>query len=226
MFKIPAEKIKSNLDEFIQTMDSFGERSKDLRKLYESFGVERIALAPASSVNFHHNCFPGGYVDHVLRVVDFSRKNLKYYSHLGFDISGFTEKELLFAAFNHDLGKLGYPVENGSHYLTNDSEWHVKNQGKVYKKNPSIPFMKIPDRSIYLLQRFGVRISHNEYIAIQCHDGIYDESNKPYFSAYSPEDRPSNCMLEILHFADLMASRLENQREISFYKMVNHINIE
>ena len=48
----------------------------------------------------------------------------------------FTDDELMFSALNHDLGKLG--SLDGEQYQPNDSDQHVKNQGKIYKMNTDI----------------------------------------------------------------------------------------
>jgi hypothetical protein len=50
-------------------------------------------------------------------------------------------------------------------------------------------------------------------IAIQTHDGLYDEGNKKYLMAWSPEQRPRTALPFIIHQADLMASRIEFEHE-------------
>ena len=50
-------------------------------------------------------------------------------------------------------------------------------------------------------------------IAIQTHDGLYDEANKKYLFAYQPEQKPRTSLPLILHQADLMAARIEFERE-------------
>jgi hypothetical protein len=50
-------------------------------------------------------------------------------------------------------------------------------------------------------------------LAIQTHDGLYDEANKKYLFAFMPEQKPRTCLPFILHQADLMAARIEFERE-------------
>ena len=50
-------------------------------------------------------------------------------------------------------------------------------------------------------------------LAIQTHDGLYDEANKKYLFAYMPEQKPRTSLPFILHQADLMAARIEFERE-------------
>jgi hypothetical protein len=50
-------------------------------------------------------------------------------------------------------------------------------------------------------------------VAIQTHDGLYDEGNKKYLMSYMPEQKPRTSLPFILHQADLMAARIEFERE-------------
>jgi hypothetical protein len=50
-------------------------------------------------------------------------------------------------------------------------------------------------------------------VGIQTHDGLYDEANKKYFMGFTPEVKPRTSLPYILHFADMMAARIEFERE-------------
>jgi hypothetical protein len=50
-------------------------------------------------------------------------------------------------------------------------------------------------------------------VAIQTHDGLYDEANKKYLATFMPEQKPRTSLPYILHQADLMAARIEFERE-------------
>ena len=113
---------------------------------------------------------------------------------------------------HHDLGKAGFPGEGNEVYQIETSDWHRKNQGKLYKTNANIPFAMVPDLSIWLLQEYGVKVSWNEYQAIKIHDGMYDEANKPYFVARSAQAKLKTNLPVILHHADHMASIIEYER--------------
>jgi hypothetical protein len=130
----------------------------------------------------------------------------------GADMSGYTEEELLFAAMHHDLGKSGFPGDGNEVYQVETSDWHRKNQGKLYKTNSNIPFAMVPDLSLWLLQEYGVKVSWNEYQAIKIHDGMYDDANKPYFVARSAQAKLKTNLPIILHHADHMASIIEYER--------------
>lgn len=209
---LETKKILENAQEFISILNSFGERSENLVKLYSSFDSKELATAPASYKGYMHNAFAGGYIDHVIRVIEYSLKVHSLYEDLGFDLSNFTIEELRFSALNHDLGKLGYPTEGANFYNPCTNDWAIKNRDQMYEINTKCPYMEIPDRSIYLLQKYNIPISYNEFIAIRIHDGMYSDSNKSYLTSFDPSQRVTSQISEILHMADIMASRFENER--------------
>ena len=203
--------IQDNWNE-LMTLLKTDSRSEKLIAMYEAYG-EDLAIAPASGNANYHNCFPGGYVDHVLRVTKCAENVYNLWKSLGAEVSSFTLEELRFAAINHDLGKAG--DINLPYYVPNSSEWHRKNQGLIYELNKELSYMKVPDRSLYTLQKWGISITENEYLAIKLHDGLYSESNKPYYMTIKPEMSIRSNIVYIIHQADLLASRIEHANNIS-----------
>ena len=209
---LEAEKIKENWERYREIVNtSFPTRKDVLNKMYDDL-EERMVFMPASSMEHFHNAFAGGYVDHILRVMECAEALHFTWSSQGADMSGYTREELLFAAMHHDLGKAGFPGDGNEVYQIETSDWHRKNQGKLYKTNANIPFAMVPDLSIWLLQEYGVKVSWNEYQAIKIHDGMYDEANKPYFVARSAQAKLKTNLPVILHHADHMASIIEYER--------------
>ena len=164
---------------------------------------------PASSKEHHHNAFPGGYVLHVMNVIEAAFKVMDTWKAMGANID-FTKEELVFAAINHDLGKIG--DEDNEMYIPQDSDWHRKNQGAMYKMNPLPDFMLIPDRSLFLLQQRGIKVSLKEWFGIKLHDGLYDESNRPYYITYDKNSRLRSNLPYILHQADSIAAKVEYEQ--------------
>lgn len=209
---ITAEKIHANYKEFRNRIETlFPTRKVNLLKMYDDMENSTI-FSPASSFDYFHNAFPGGYVDHVLRVHDFAILHYNLWKDNGLDVSGFTEEEMHFGALHHDLGKLGMPGEGNEHYISETSDWHRKNQGKMYKTNPNIPKMTTADRTFYLLQHYGVVYTWSEMIGIRCTDGLYDEGNGEYLKGFAIETKLRNPLPYILHHADMMAFRYEFDR--------------
>jgi hypothetical protein len=202
------KQISENWEKLISVIDTnfSGERHTNLINLYEDL-QEQALLAPASGIEHFHNCFPGGYIDHVLRVADCTERLYQQWQEMGADVSGYTKEELMFCALNHDLGKVG--DKDNDYYIPNPSEWHRKNQGKIYDPNPNIQHMTVPHRSIWLLQEYGITFSQNEMIGILTHDGVYDSANDAYLKPWGKEKALWNNLPIILHHADHMASRIE-----------------
>jgi hypothetical protein len=208
MNKLSAEQMMDNLNKFYSLIDKYitGDRKDKLIEFYKSL-EELLVMAPASTKIDHHNCFPGGYLDHVIRVVEASLVYEKVWDKFG-QKKTYTTEELVFSAINHDLGKLG--TVNAPVYIENDSQWHVEKQGALYKYNPKVTHMRISDRSLFYLQQQGIEVTENEYLAIKLHDGLYEEGNKPYFMTYNKDTELKCNLVHILHHADMMASRVES----------------
>jgi len=209
---LEANQIKENWENFREEIDlQFPTRAKQINKMYDDF-EERIAMMPASSIAHYHNAFAGGYIDHVLRVMNCTHELYNLWKKCGADMSGYTLEELMFAAMHHDLGKIGFPGDGNEVYQVETSDWHRKNMGRMYKHNENIPFSMVPDLSIWLLQKYDISMSWNEYQAIKIHDGMYDDSNKPYFVARSAQAKLKTNMAVILHHGDHMAAQIEYEQ--------------
>ena len=118
---------------------------------------------------------------------------------------------MTFVALNHDLGKVG-DLEN-DYYEPCTSDWHRKNQGRLYDSNKSLGHhMPVPHRSIFLLNHFGIKVSEVEMIGILTHDGLYDDGNKTYFMNWADEKSLKTNLPLVMHHADHMASRIEYER--------------
>jgi len=206
--KLTAEQIQDNWGKFLSIIDEHisEPRCSELKAFYEQY-AERIMLMPASHKKEYHNAFPGGYVDHVLRVVQSALKLNEVWVEMGVDTSTYSVEELVFAALNHDLGKMG--DEQNESYIPQTDQWRKEKLGEDYKFNDRLEYMSVPDRGLHLLISHGITFSRNEMLAIKLHDGLYDDANKPYLMSWSPETKPRTALVFIVHQADLMAARIE-----------------
>jgi hypothetical protein len=209
---LTAEKISRNWDSLMSRIDTYiaEPRRTQLKEFYGKY-QERIIMMPASYKKEYHNAFPGGYVDHVIRVIDCAIKVNNVWKEMGVDESTYTTEELVFSALNHDLGKIG--DENHESYIPQTDQWRKDKLGEDYMFNEALAFASVPDRSLFLLQQNNIQYTFNEMVAIQTHDGIYDEGNKKYLMTFNPSQKPRTALPFILHQADLMASRIEFERE-------------
>jgi hypothetical protein len=209
---LTAEQIQDNWNELMSYIEDYisSPRKEQLVDFYNKF-QERIILMPAAHKKEYHNAFPGGYVEHVNRVIKCSLKQSELWSEMGADDSTYTVEELVFSALNHDLGKIGSEEEES--YIPQTDQWRKDKLGEDYTFNTKIPFASVPDRGLFLLQSHGIQYSFNEMITIQTHDGLYDEANKKYLMPYMPEQKPRTSLPFIVHQGDLMAARIEWERE-------------
>jgi hypothetical protein len=210
--QLNAEQIKGNWDILMSRIDTYisEPRRTQLKEFYNKY-QERIIMMPASYKKEYHNAFPGGYVDHVIRVIDGALKINNVWKEMGVDQSTYTTEELIFSALNHDLGKIG--DENHESYIPQTDQWRKDKLGEDYMFNDALAFASVPDRSLFLLQQNNIQYTFNEMVAIQTHDGIYDEGNKKYLSTFNPGQKPRTSLPYILHQADLMAARIEFEKE-------------
>ena len=209
MKNLSPEKLAENLDRFYGLINKYisGERKDRLLDMYKQL-EETLVTSPASTKVSHHNAFIGGYVDHVIRVTEAALVFEKVWDKFGQN-KNYTTEELAFAAINHDLGKLG--TNDEPVYIPNQSQWHRENQGLMFNYNPAIAHMRIAERSLFVLQSFGIKVSENEFLGIRLHDGLYEEANKSYYITYNKDNELRSNIAFILHQADLMSSRIESQ---------------
>src|SRR5210317_2614614 len=203
---LSAEKILSNFEKHQKIVKTYiGERQEQVLSMIDTLG-ENYVMAPASGKSWYHSAFAGGYVDHVNRVVEYAGKQSRLYQEMGGNVD-YTEEELVFAALFHDLGKIG----NGDqpNYIPQTDKWRQDKLSEMYTFNPDLDFMLIPDRSLFILQKFGIKVGQKEFLDIRCHDGVFDKANEAYFFSHVESSRQKTSIISVLHSADFLASKVE-----------------
>jgi len=205
------KQLEENYEKFIGLLKKYfsGERLEKLLHMYsmDELGPNLI-ISPASGNLNYHNAYEGGYIDHIFNVC----KNGLKVKQMFIDMGGkpdFTDEELIFCALHHDLGKLG--TNQNPHYIPNDSDWHVKNKGEIFKKNPDNVYMTLTDRTFFTLQHYGIKISEKEYFAIKLTDGMYDEDNVKYLKVFDNTKSLRFNLPHVMHWADHMSTVVESQ---------------
>mgnify|MGYP003973017881 CR=1 FL=1 len=203
---LTAEKIQANYEKHLKIVDTYIGDRKDSIKEMLSHMEETYVMAPASGKTWYHNAFAGGYVDHVNRVVEYAVKQSRLYEEMGGTVD-YTEEELVFAALFHDLGKIGDGDQ--PNYIPQTDKWRQDKLSEMYTFNPDLQFMLIPDRSLFILQKFGIKVNQNEFLGIRCHDGVFDKANEAYFFSHVESSRQKTSIISVLHTADFLASKVE-----------------
>ena len=203
---LQAEQIQKNYEKHVKIINHYiGDRKDDVLAMIKHM-EDTYVMAPASGKAWHHNAFAGGYIDHVNRVVEFAIKQKKLYEEMGGTVD-FTDEELVFSALFHDLGKMG--DGDTPNYLPQTDKWRQDKLSEMYSYNPDLDFMLIPDRSLFILQKFGIKVSQKEFLGIRLHDGVFDKANEAYFFSNQESSRQKTSIVSILHTADFLASKIE-----------------
>ena len=211
MKELTPEQIHENWVKLINLIkDTFSEEYPDNRRekllnMYQYF-EDRMCVAPASGREHFHNAHVGGYVEHVLHVVDCAVQIKELWVKNNSTIN-FTDEELIFAAMHHDLGKVGDMDKD--YYVPQESEWHRKNRGEIFNHNSELQYMTVTDRAIFLLNQFGITMTEWEYVGLRLTDGLYEEANKSYYISYNKDWALKSNIAYILHQADSMATHIE-----------------
>ena len=193
---LQAEAIQKNYQKHLKIIDTYiTDRKEQVISMIKHM-EDIYIMAPASSKTWYHNAFPGGYVEHVNRVVEYAVKQMRLYKEMGGEVD-FTEEELVFAALFHDLGKLG--DGDTPNYIPQTDKWRQDKLSEMYTYNPDLDFMLIPDRSLYILQKFGISVNQKEWLGIRLHDGVFDKANEAYFFSNVESSRQKTSIVSILH---------------------------
>ena len=203
------EQIKDNWDKLNKIIrETFeGEQCNNIRLLFDHF-EDRMVEAPASGRPNYHNCFPGGWIDHTLRVIETSLKMREHFVDLGVEVIA-TKEDVVLAAMFHDLGKLG--DLNNPYYRIQTDDWRRKKLNEFYTHNNDMENLSVTDRALWLLQHFNIQVSTEVWKAIKMSDGMFDAGNESYYRTSSDS---RNILHYIVHFGDWMATVAEKQHYI------------
>ena len=201
-----AEQIAKNYEKHLKIIETYlGGRAIACKEMLKHM-EDNYVMAPASGKTWYHNAFAGGYVDHVNRVVQYAVEQSRLYEKMGGTLD-YNEEQLVFAALFHDLGKIGDGDQ--PNYIPQTDKWRQDKLSEMYTYNPDLQFMLIPDRSLFILQKFGIKVDQKEFLGIRCHDGVFDKANEAYFFSNVESSRQKTALVSVLHTADFLASKVE-----------------
>jgi len=153
--------LTTNFEQFKKqaTKLSSGQSDKSLFQELES-DAEQIMLSPASTRYDLVCAYPGGLIEHSLRVLSTMAKMRSIYD----PENKVPVNSIILVALFHDIGKAG----NGkkSYYLDNDSEWHRTKLGQMYTINEKLAHLPVSQLSLEFLIRNGFTPNSDEWYAI------------------------------------------------------------
>lgn len=154
------EKIAANTKKYFDTAKKVGGMNDELMTF---LGLPFIQ-APASTLESLHNAFEGGLVDHLLRVTSYA---VKFNDALPENEKA-DRDSLIKVCLLHQIGKANL-------YKECTSDWHRKNQGKMYEFNEDLVSMRVSERSAYYVLSHGIKLTDEEYAAILFFDKSDDK---------------------------------------------------
>jgi hypothetical protein len=141
-----------------------------------------FCTSPASSSTRHHHCWPGGLAEHSLDVLIRLRRLVD-----AMDCPVDSDSVLVVALF-HDLGKMGAY-----------ERLEVPAGDKLYRASAAA-WPNHAQRSLFLLDDYGVPLCLEDYQAILLHDGQYIEANRGW-AMREPD------LALLLHWADMWSAK-------------------
>lgn len=149
---ISVAKIEKNKAKFIETNQKYSIFTKEL----EDFLGEDFYVSPASPALDMYGAYPGGLLDHLLKVCKYSIG----VNELLPETIKIDKETIIKTVFLTQIGKTFL-------YKQNTSEWHIKNQGKMYEyRDDEMVVMTIGERSAMYVMKYGVQLTEEQYQAI------------------------------------------------------------
>jgi len=165
---IDSVKITKNKKKFIETSEKYNIFTDDLL----NFLGEDLFLSPASTSIEMYGCYPGGLIDHLLKVCKYS---IQLNNLLPDDVK-VADESIIKVVFLSQIGKTFL-------FKPNESEWHRKNLGKMYDyNNDAVLTMLVGERSAYYAMKYGVNFTEEEYQAVINSDKEGSEKTIRWFS--------------------------------------------
>lgn len=156
------ERIEKNKEIYLSKFKQY-EIDDGSNRLLSYLGDD-LFTAPATHRDDLYNAFPGGLIDHTLRLTSYAMKINKILPSKLF----INEKSLIKVCFLSHIGRTFL-------YQFNDSDWHVKN-GMPYKYITNITALHTGERSVFYAVSNGIELSSEEYQAIINFDKAPDDS--------------------------------------------------
>jgi hypothetical protein len=172
-----------HLKERWATVDQPNNAAELFYLLEGEFG-KNIITAPASTKVDLVCCYPGGLVEHSLRVLWYMADFRKQYkNNLNLSNAVFSVPSLVVVSLLHDLGKAGLDVHT-PYYIDNNSSWHREKLGQLYTINQNLTHWNPNMLSLYQLNKNGVILNEEEYYAIS---SLYNTKQQ-----FKSEEHPVN----------------------------------
>lgn len=153
------EQIEENWETFCNFAENgTGDRSKEVGNLLDKIG-ERLSTCPSNTKSEYGT------------LIDFNLKTLKTCIMLNKKLElGLLKESMVLCCLFRNLGLVG-DLEND--LFVEEDQWH-KDRGMFFKYNQELQFMKPFDRTVWLLNHFGIKLTQDEFLAFLSGSGNND----------------------------------------------------
>jgi len=167
MVTLDKQKLERNIKKFEEVNEKYNIFTKDLL----DFLGQGYFLSPASPMKDMNNAFPGGLLDHTIKVAKYA----VYLNKVIPESMQETMESILKVSFLSEIGKtfLFTPCK---------SEWHMTNLGKYFEYNEELVSMRVGERSAHYALSNGVKLTEDEYQAILNHDKSDDDKQVRWYT--------------------------------------------
>ena len=168
MLDLDKTRLQKNVKKFEEVNGKYEFFTKDLL----DFLGQDYFLAPASPMRDMNNAFPGGLLDHTIKVA-------KYAVYLNNSLPESMREPL------ESVLKVSFLSEIGKTFLFKPctSEWHIKNQGKYFEFNEDLVSMRVGERSAFYALSNGVKLTEEEYQSILNHDKSEEDKQVRWYTS-------------------------------------------
>jgi hypothetical protein len=156
-----AQRLQKNWDSYVglvNKIDDDDDRKQKIIELITFFG-ERLVFCPSDPRTDAPGCKPGGLIEQALLLTKAMKKLNDTFS---FDVP---TNSIIIVGLLHEIGKLG--TLDSPYFLEENESWKRDKLGSYYKINESLSKMTVQERTIFLLQSFGVNLTEDEFLAIR-----------------------------------------------------------
>ena len=143
----------------------------NINSMLDSQG-ERILTSSFSQRTNEPFCGIGGNVEYALELAKVSNNIAK---SLHYDIA---KSSIIKCSLLSILGRVGTYLED--RYIECTSDWHKEKLGQYYDWNESCPKYQVNDMTLFLLQRFNIDLTWDEWQALTLLKSMSSEDNKFY----------------------------------------------
>jgi hypothetical protein len=135
------------------------DRQPAARQIVEFFG-ERLATCPADPRHDAPGSYPGGLVSQAIGLTKAMKKMKDT-----FNLEDVDDGSIVIVGLFHELGKVG--TLDQEYFIPENDNWKRQNLGAYYKVNEKISKLSIQERTLFILQHFGLQLTEEEFIAIR-----------------------------------------------------------